>query len=115
MSYDYKPVCLCIIYCFISTFLGNVILQGSKQAYKFTVITIHADEISKEVLTTLRHGATKLTAVGAYKQEEKDVLICVVNKHQIVDFQNILKKYDNTFSFVENVGNTFGNFAKVKK
>lgn len=115
MSYDYKPVCLCIIYCFISTFLGNVILQGSKQAYKFTIITTHADEISSEVLKTLRHGATKLSAIGAYKNEEKDVLICVVNKHQIVDFQNILKKYDNTFSFVESVSNTFGNFAKVKK
>ena len=115
MSYDYKRVCLCIIYCFISTFLGNVIIQGSKQAYKFTVITTHADEICEEVLHNLHHGATKLSAVGAYKMEEKDVLICVVNKHQIVDFQNILKKYDNTFSFVENVGNTFGNFAKIKK
>lgn len=92
-----------------------MIIQGSKQAYKFTVITNHADEISAEVLTTLRHGATKISAVGAYKKEEKQVLICVVNKHQIVDFQNILKKYDSTFSFVENVGNTFGNFAKVKK
>lgn len=115
MSYDYKPVCLCIIYCFISTFLGNIIIQGSKQAYKFTVITTHADEISADVLNTLHHGATKLSAVGAYKNQEKDVLICVVNKHQIVDFQDILKKYDDTFSFVENVGNTFGNFAKVKK
>ncbi len=114
MSYDYKPVCLCIIYCFISTFLGNVIIQGSKQAYKFTVITTHADEISTEILSKLRHGATKLSAIGAYQHQEKDVLICVVNKHQIVDFQNILKKYDNTFSFVENVGNTFGNFAKIK-
>ncbi len=114
MSYDYKPVCLCIIYCFISTFLGNVIIQGSKQAYKFTVITTHADEISEEVLHTLHHGATKMSAVGAYQHQQKDVLICVVNKHQIVDFQNILKKYDNTFSFVENVGNTFGNFARVK-
>lgn len=114
MSYDYKPVCLCIIYCFISTFLGNVIIQGSKQAYKFTVITTHAQEISDEVLHTLHHGATKFKAMGAYQNQEKDVLICVVNKHQIVDFQNILKKYDNTFSFVENVGNTFGNFAKVK-
>lgn len=113
-SYNYKPVCLCIIYCFISTFLGNLIIQGTKQAYKFTVITTHADKISAEVLTTLRHGATKLSAVGAYKNEDKQVLICVVNKHQIVDFQNILQKYDNTFSFVENVGNTFGNFTKVK-
>ena len=115
LIYDYKPVCLCIIYCFISTFLGNVMIEGSKQAYKFTIITNHPDEISDEVLKTLRHGATKLSAVGAYKKEEKSVLICVVNKHQIVDFQNILKKYDNTFSFVENVGNTFGNFTKVKK
>ncbi len=114
MSYDYKPVCLCIIYCFISTFLGNVIIQGSKQAYKFTVITTHADEICTEVLTKLHHGATKMRATGAYQNQEKDVLICVVNKHQIVDFQDILKKYDNTFSFVVNVGNTFGNFAKVK-
>lgn len=114
MSYDYKPVCLCIIYCFISTFLGNVIIQGSKQAYKFTVITTHADKISEEVMRTLRHGATKISAIGAYKNQKKDVLICVVNKHQIVDFQNILKKYDNTFSFVESVGNTFGNFAKIK-
>ena len=115
MSYDYKPVCLCIIYCFISTFLGNVIIQGSKQAYKFTVITTHAEEISDEVLHTLHHGATKISAIGAYGHQQKDVLICVVNKHQVVDFQDILKKYDNTFSFVENVGNTFGNFAKVKK
>ena len=115
LSYDYKPVCLCIIYCFMSTFLGNVIIQGSKQAYKFTVITTHAAEISTDVLNTLHHGVTKLSAVGVYKQQEKDVLICVVNKHQIVDFQDILKKYDNTFSFVENVSNTFGNFAKVKK
>lgn len=114
MTYDYKPVCLCIIYCFISTFLGNIIIQGSKQAYKFTVITTHADEISSEVLKTLHHGATKLSAVGAYKNEAKSVLICVVNKHQLVDFQNILNKYDNTFSFVESVGNTYGNFAKVK-
>lgn len=115
MSYDYKPVCLCIIYCFISTFLGNVIIQGSKQAYKFTVITTHADEICEEVLHTLHHGATKISAIGAYKNQKKDVLICVVNKHQIVDFQDILNKYDNTFSFVESVGNTFGNFAKIKK
>lgn len=114
LSYDYKPVCLCIIYCFISTFIGNIIIQGSKQAYKFTVITSHADEISEEVLHTLHHGATKINALGAYQNQKKDVLICVVNKHQIVDFQNILKKYDNTFSFLESVSNTFGNFAKVK-
>lgn len=112
--YDYKPVCLCVMYCFISSFMGNYIMRGVKSAYKFTVITTHADEITQEVLCTLKHGTTRITGVGAYSNCSRDVLICVVNKHQLVDFQNILKKYDNTFSFSESVSETYGNFAHVK-
>ncbi len=47
-------------------------------------------------------------------QKEQFVLVCVVNKHQIVDFQNILKKHDNTFSFSETVSETYGNFKQIK-
>lgn len=114
LVYDYKPVCLCVLYCFISSFIGNYIIKGTKTACKFTVITSHADEITADIFETLKHGATQITAVGSYKHEEKAMLICVVNKHQIVDFENILKKYDNTFSFCEMVNETFGNFKAVK-
>jgi len=114
MLYDYKPVCLCITYCFISSFVGNHIIKGTKSAYKFTIITNHADEIADEILHTLRHGATRMEAVGAYSNTTKDVLICAVNKHQLMDFQKILKKYDNTFSFSETVNEIYGNFARIK-
>ena len=114
MVYDYKPVCLCVLYCFISSFIGNYILKGTKTACKFTVITSHAEEITADIFATLKHGVTQITAVGSYHQEEKTVLICVVNKHQIVDFEILLRKYDNTFSFCEVVSETYGNFKVVK-
>ena len=111
---DYKPVALCITYCFISNFVGNYIIKGAKTAYKFTIVTTHPDEICEEITHVLRHGATKIAAQGAYTGQEKTVLLCVVNKHQLTDFKKILDKYDNTFSFYEVVNETYGNFKHVR-
>ena len=112
--YNYKPVCLCMLYCFLSSFVGNEIIKGSKSAYKFFIVTTHAAEIDAEIFKRLHHGATRLPALGAYSNTERDVIVCVVNKRQLVDFRNILKKYDDTFAFVETVNETFGSFAHVK-
>jgi uncharacterized membrane-anchored protein YitT (DUF2179 family) len=114
-SVDYKPVALCITYCFISTYVGNYILKGSKTAYKFTIITTHPVEICQEITTVLQHSATRISAVGAYTKEEKAVLLCVVNKHQLKDFENIIARYDGTFSFYELINETYGNFKYIKK
>lgn len=111
---DYKPVALCIVYCFISIFIGNLILKGTKTAYKFTIITTHADEITADIKTILRHSATKVDAIGTYSNAEKAVLLCVVNKHQLNDVQEIIAKYEDTFSFYELVNETYGNFKHIK-
>lgn len=111
---DYKPVALCITYCFVVNIVGNQIIKGSKTAYKFTVITTHPIELCREITSVLRHGVTKLDAHGAYTNEPRSVLLCVVNKHQLPDFQQIIDKYDNTFSFCEMVNETYGNFKQVR-
>jgi len=113
-SVDYKPVALCITYCFISTFVGNYIIKGTKTAYKFTVVTTHPDEISEEISSLLKHSSTKISATGTYTGAEKWVLICVVNRHQLTDFQNIIAKYNGTFAFYELINETYGNFVHVK-
>lgn len=111
---DYKPVALCITYCFISNFVGNYIIKGTKTAYKFTVITNHPDAIAQEVSEKLHHSATQVQALGTYSHTEKSVLLCVVNKHQLINFKKILANYDNTFAFYEIVNETYGNFKKIK-
>jgi len=114
LVYHYKPVCLCIVYCFISSFIGNFIIKGTKSAYKFTVITSHAEEIKKEVEEKLKHSSTQIPAIGSFSKKEKSVLICIVNRQQLVEFQNILKQYDETFSFSESVDEIYGNFKKIR-
>lgn len=113
--FDYKPVCLCVLYCFVASFVGNYILQGLKTAYKFIIITPHSEAIEKEILDKLHHSATRLQGKGIYSDIDKEVLICVVNKHKIIECENILKKYSDTFAFVETVNETFGNFSRNKK
>ena len=114
MIYDYKPICLCMLYCFLSSFVGNSIIKGSKSAYKFFIITSHADEIDREIFEKLKHSATRLTATGAYSNKEREVIVCVVNKRQLAEFKSILKKYKDTFAFVETVNEIIGNFKRVK-
>lgn len=110
---NYKPMALCIIYCFISTFVGNLLLKTTKTAYKFTIITNHEDEFVEAITQKLHHGCTKIDAIGTYTGAKRSVLICIVNKHQLNDFQKIVSQYDNTFSYFEVVNETYGNFKHV--
>ena len=112
---NYKPMALCILYCFISSFVGNMLLKTTKTAYKFTIITEHKDEITKEIITKLRHTCTEINATGTFSKKEKSVLICIINKHQLNDFQEIISKYSDTFSYFEMVNETYGNFKNVRQ
>ena len=111
---NYKPVALCVTYCFVVNLVGNQIIKGTKTAYKFTVITDYPTEICSELTKVLRHGVTKLDAFGAYTNQSRSVLLCVINKHQLPDFQQIIEKYDHTFSFCEEVNETYGNFKRIR-
>lgn len=112
---NYKPMALCILYCFISNFVGNLMLKSTKTAYKFTVITTHKDEFIEEITKKLHHGCTEIDAIGTYTGAKRSVLICIINKHQLNDFQKIVSKYDNTFSYFEVVNETYGNFKNIKQ
>ena len=114
MSLDYRPVCLCITYCFVSSYISNNIIKGTKVATRFTIVTNHPDEITEEITKIFRHTCTRIEAVGGYSNDDKTMLICIINRQQLVDFKNMLSKYDNTFSFSETVNETYGNFKKIK-
>ena len=47
------------------------------------------------------------------KETQKHLLICVVNRHQIVKFQEILSEYPGTFAYVSEVNETMGNFKRI--
>lgn len=113
-SLNYKPAALCILYCFLSNFVGDYMLKVTKTAYKFTIITTQKEALIEEIRTKLRHGCTEIDAIGTYTGTKKSVLICVINRHQLYDFQKILAQHKDTFSYFEVVSETYGNFKQIK-
>lgn len=113
--YDFKiePVILCIAYSFITSKISDGIIKGVKQAVKFEIITEDYEALSLEIMEQIHHGVTVMRATGMYTGTEKDVMICVINKHQIVDLQKILAKYPGTFAYIGDVRETMGNFKKI--
>ena len=110
----YTPVLLCIVYIFVSSKISDFILRGAKTAIKFEVFTSTPGAISERLMSELRHGVTVVTGKGMYFGGEVDLLICVVNKRQVVDFINIISEYPGSFAVSTAVSSTFGNFKKIK-
>ncbi len=115
MVYNYKPVCLCLLYCFLSGWVGNAICKGSRSACNFMIVTTHPQEIEAEILKKLHHGVTEVSAIGAYSHQQRSLLVCVVNHHQQVELRTIISKYEDTFAFVYTVDETIGKFERRKR
>jgi len=111
--YNLKPVCLCMLYCFISSYVGSILVKGSKSACEFVLVTENPEELEKEILSVLHHSATRIEGTGIYSGKKKTVLLCVVNKHQIPEFESIIMKYPNVFSVEKTVNSTIGNFKHI--
>lgn len=113
--YDFQlePVILCLLYCFTSSKVSDTLLKGFKEAVKFEIITDNPVELEKALMESLHHGVTELPAVGGFTHSNKTLLICVVNKRQIVQFQRIIDQYPGTFAYLSSVKETMGNFKRV--
>lgn len=114
-GYQFEPVIMCLIYCYVSSQISDQMLRGNKKALKFEVITDQAEALSDMLMRQMRHGVTVVPAEGMYSKTEKKLLLCIVNKHQIVQFQRILAQFPGTFSYVSEVTETMGNFKYVRK
>lgn len=110
---QFEPVILCLIYCYLSSHISDRILKGGKRAIKFEVVTDQAEEIAHLLMAELRHGVTLLPAHGMYSEQPRKLLVCVVNCHQIVQFQKILERFPGSFAYVSEVNETVGNFKHI--
>ena len=109
------PVFLSLIYMFATSVVCDAIMQGSKSALKFEVITEHADEISKDIIEEIGHGVTTTPAKGMFEGREKKLLICVIKPRQISKFQAIVARYPDTFAYVGSVNEIIGKFNRGSK
>ena len=112
-GWDIEPVIMCIIYCYLTTRVSDYIIEGNKEALRIEIITSRPEEISNLLIRELRHTATILRAEGGYSHQEKTVLICVINKHQLTHFYRLIAAFPDAFVSVSSVKETRGNFKRI--
>lgn len=104
------PVFMSFTQQFSNAMVGDVILTGLKSAIKYEIITDDPEALSAELIAKLKHSVTKIDAMGMYAHSEKALLVCVIHKRQVGEFNKILKKYDNTFAYVTSTSEVLGKF-----
>lgn len=113
-DFQYEPVILCAVYIFVNSRTSDAIFKGNRAAAKFEVITTQPEQLSQELISTLHHGCTVIRAEGMYTHSNRAMLVCVINRRQVVEFEHIIRKYDSTFAYISTVNGIVGNFKKVK-
>lgn len=112
-GYQIEPVILCILYCFTSSTISDKLTKAGRSAVCFEIITDYPKEISDEIIYKLHHSCTLIPAKGMYSGRETNMLICVVNKTQVIAITQIIRKYPNTFAIMDPVSEVMGNFKKI--
>ncbi|MGN1140102.1 MAG: YitT family protein [Oliverpabstia sp.] len=83
-----------IVAIFIVAKVTDGLLEGMNYAKAVYIISDHADELSKELMSELDRGATGIPVKGMYKGEDRMMLFCIIGKKQIVRLKEIVVKTD---------------------
>lgn len=102
------PVLMSLVEMFCLAMISDVIASGFKTALKFEIITRDPEPLAQEILQKLNRGVTRVEVTGMYSHDDKYMLICIIRKRQLTDFNKILQKYPDTFAYLSNTSEVMG-------
>lgn len=108
------------IYAILAVYLTSVImdgiLSGLKVGKQIWVISDKYQEISKEILQEIDRGVTCLEGKGMYSGKERNVLLCVVGKREVVKITQLVRRVDaSAFLILQDVKEVMGEgFQKME-
>jgi uncharacterized membrane-anchored protein YitT (DUF2179 family) len=109
-----------VLYALISIFLTSkaidLIQLGFTSSKVAFVVSDKSDEISKIILKNLNRGLTKLSGLGGYTEENRTVLMVVMEQSEITRFKTIVESIDPTaFIIISNTHEVLGRGFNLHK
>lgn len=83
-----------ILTLFACSKLIDAILEGVNFAKALIIISDKSDIIAEKILKELDRGVTGLHGIGMWTKTEKNVLLCVVKRHEVSRVKNLVKSVD---------------------
>lgn len=93
--------------------VSDIIVQGINTSTSFTIISNKYNEVGKAITEELQRGATILKGQGLYTGNEKNVLLVVVSKKEVIALKKLVKHIDpNAFIIISDTFETLGEGFK---
>lgn len=101
------------IYSVASMFVGEIvqetIFNGFSSQVELEITTNDPIKMTEALQTHLKHGTTTVKVVGGYSREEKQMILCIINKRQLTKARRVISETDpQAFAYVENVREVIG-------
>lgn len=101
---------------FLIVKVTDFVVDGFNYSKSFTIISNKPNEITNSIMDELERGVTLLKGEGGFTKDEKDVLLVVVSKRQVVTLKKIIKSIDPyAFIIVSDVHEALGEgFSNIE-
>lgn len=105
----YENAMYTVIAVYVAARVIDLVLYGSSQSKLCHIISEYSDEIKVAIVQKLNRGVTVLSGKGAYSGADKQILLCVVKRQQIIEIKKIVKNIDKSaFVIVTDTRDVFG-------
>ncbi|WP_219836558.1 YitT family protein [Paenibacillus sp. R14(2021)] len=108
-----EKVLYTLVAVFIASKLIDFIQEGAYSAKAFSIITEFGEEVGQVITQDLERGVTLFPAKGAYSGKPKQVVYCVVARHEIRRMKTIVRSVDPlAFIIISDVHDVLGEGFK---
>lgn len=99
-----------LIAMFVCSRVIDFVLYGALTSKMCYIISDASERVKNEIVEQLRRGVTMIRGVGAYSGVEKQVLLCVVKRQQVVELRRIVRESDeHAFLIFTDARDVYGN------
>lgn len=103
-----------IVALYVSSKVIDALLEGVKFAKALFIISEAPKEIASRILRELDRGVTSLKGKGMFTETDKEVLLCVVHRGQLLQIKKIVKEEDKkAFIVLTDIREVFGEGFKT--
>ena len=110
---NYESALYSVVALYTSSRVMDTLLYGADKGKIVYIVTSNPKEICHNVNMKMNRGITRLKAVGGYTGKERDMLMCILRRHEISQIYSIINEYDkNAFIVLSDAGEIIGEGFK---
>lgn len=106
---NYDSAMYGLIAMFVCSKVIDFVLYGALTCKMCYIISDASESVKNAIVHQLNRGVTMIRGVGAYSGTEKQILLCVVKRQQVVELRRIVRESDeNAFLIFTDARDVYG-------